>query len=120
MATSKTPPKPEMIRDEDGRATYPGSLAMTTALTDDQKAQIMKSLKSSSPQTPTSLVSSTDGLNLNNPHHGEAVRRHLARLENDGHITQVKDERGKLLGWQAIWKTLRKIRRTRATVYSWN
>ena len=67
---------------------------------DGQKDDIMKQLKQE-PHTPTSLVEGTEGLSPNNPHHGEAVRRHLATLERNGHIEQVKDERGRLLGWQA-------------------
>jgi hypothetical protein len=100
MATS-TPPKPEPIRGEDGRLLYPGSLAMTTELSDDQKDQIKHKLKTDPPQTPSSLVSHVDGLNLNNPHDHESVRRHLAKLEQGGTVTQMKDENGRLLGWQA-------------------
>jgi hypothetical protein len=101
MATSKTPEKPQPVIDkETGRKIYPGSLSMNTELSDDQKDDIMAQLKKE-PQTPTTLVANTDGLDPRNPHHGEAVRRHLATLERNGHVGQVKDERGKLLGWQA-------------------
>lgn len=99
---SRTPPKPEPIRGEDGRLQYPGSLSLGADLSGAQKDDIDEKLRSGEPQTPSTLVGSVDGLAQNNVHHHEIVRRHLATLERNGKIEQVKDTDGNLLGWRAV------------------
>ena len=72
---------------------------MNTELSESQRASILKQLKGA-PRMPTELVAGTEGLSEYNPHCGESVRRYLAELEKNGHIEQVKNERGRLIGWQ--------------------
>jgi hypothetical protein len=91
--------RPKCTIDEaTGRRIYAGSLSQTTELTEGQKRSALKMMKGVA-RMPSELVAELE-LNPLNPYSGESVRRYLAELETGGHIEQIKNERGKLLGWQ--------------------